>query len=318
MRYINPLIIIILSLVFSFSCTPPQDYRDRPEHFLMFEKNRFFIDPLVFLDKDSLKPRLDLYLAIPPENILFKKTGANGNYESKINIFVTITNSNNEQIIKKNYPLTSTFGENEMKRVSKELKFSFYSYFIEPGKYKLEIKIVDDIAKKEYFKAEELNVQNFDSQNIAFSDVMLLKNYSVNENGKKEITPLVTNNVFKLKDVYAFFEVYCKSDSGQSKEYIFKVKNNKGIYIKEETVELTLSYPSSKITQKIISQDEFMKHQPERMDFEDFSPDDKDFGILQLDIFDKSENKIVATKKFSLLPDKKHFPRKREDRPGMH
>jgi hypothetical protein len=318
MRYLSLIFLIFLSLVFSFSCTPPPDYRDRPEHFLMFEKNRFFIDPLVFFDKDSSKPRLDLYLAIPPENILFKKTGSNGNYESKINIFVTITDSNNEQIIKKNYALSSSFGEDEMKRVSKELKFYFYSYFIGAGKYKLEIKLVDDIAKKEYLKTEDLNVRDFDNQNIAFSDVMLLKNYSVNGNGTKEITPLVTNNVFRLKDVYAFFEVYCKNDSGQTKEYIFKIKNNKGIYIKEETVELNLLYPSSKITQKIISQDEFMKHQPEQMDFEDFSPDDKDFGILRLEIIDKSENKIIATKRFSVLPDKKHFPKKMGDRPGMH
>jgi hypothetical protein len=260
MKYLNPALILFFCTVFSFSCTPPQDYRDRPEHFLMFEKNRFFIDPLVFFDKDSSKPRLDLYLAVPPENILFKKTSTNGNYEARLNISVTITGSNNEQIIKKNYSSSSSYGEEEMKKVSKELKFFFYSYYLDAGKYKLEVKITDNNARKDYSKTEDLNVPDFNNQNIAFSDVMLLKNYSLNSDGTKEITPLVTNNIFKLKDVYAFFEVYCKNDSGQSKEYIFKIKNNKGTYIKEETVEFPLVSPSGKITQKILSRDEFIKH----------------------------------------------------------
>lgn len=303
------LIRFILYIVFAnsvfFSCMPPPDYRDRPDHFLLFEKDRFYIDPLVFRDNDSLTPRLDLYISIPSENIIYKKTSANGNYELSLNILVTVLNSDSDTLLRKLYDVSKLYSEKEMKRVSEEPEICFYSYPINPGKYKLDVKISDRNSKNVYTKKEELEVKDLYSDNFSVSSVMVLSGFNLNSDGTKEISPLISNNISRLNDVYIFFEAYSKSDSSLSKELVFKIKNSNGAIIKEESGEFTLENFTGKFFRKILSRNEIIKHKPDIRDFDEFDPDDKNFGILTLEIYDKQNNKLLASKKLSVLPDKK-------------
>jgi len=298
------LYIVFASSVF-FSCMPPPDYRDRPDHFLLFEKDRFYIDPLVFRDNDSLNPRLDLYISIPSENIIYKKTSANGNYELSLNILVTVLNSDSDTLLRKLYDVSKLYSEKEMKRVSEEPEICFYSYPINPGKYKLDVKISDRNSKNVYTKKEELEVKDLYSDNFSVSSVMVLSGFNLNPDGTKEISPLISNNISRLNDVYIFFEAYSKSDSSLSKELVFKIKNSNGAIIKEESGEFTLENFTGKFFRKILSRNEIIKHKPDIRDFDEFDPDDKNFGILTLEIYDKQNNKLLASKKLSVLPDKK-------------
>jgi hypothetical protein len=284
---------------------PPPDYRDRPDHFLLFEKDRFYIDPLVFRDNDSLNPRLDLYISIPSENIIYKKTSANGNYELSLNILVTVLNSDSDTLLRKLYDVSKLYSEKEMKRVSEEPEICFYSYPINPGKYKLDVKISDRNSKNVYTKKEELEVKDLYSDNFSVSSVMVLSGFNLNPDGTKEISPLISNNISRLNDVYIFFEAYSKSDSSLSKELVFKIKNSIGAIIKEESGEFTLENFTGKFFRKILSRNEIIKHKPDIRDFDEFDPDDKNFGNLTLEIYDKQSNKLLASKKLSVLPDKK-------------
>lgn len=301
-----------------FSCTPPPDMMDSPEYYFLYERDRFYADPLVFFDYDSLKPRMDLYLSIPSENILFKKNGVNGSYEMKLNVSVSLTGADSASSIAKNYDVSAAYSEEEMKKISKEPRYYFYSYYVNPGKYKLEIKISDNNSGKNYRKKNELDVKNFGAETYSCSDVMVLSNYSVNENGRKDITPLVTNNISKLSDVYLFFEVYSKNEIEITKEFIFKIKDSNGKYIKEESAEFIIADSVNKFFRNVISRNEFIKHKPGQNDFEEFDPEDRNFGTLLLEIWDKQENKIIATKKLSVLPERSQRPQKMRRDKGIH
>jgi len=316
MNHILKFLFVFLLTSAFYSCTPPQDFVNSPEHFLMFEKNRFYIDPVVFLDKDSLKPRLDLYICFPSDNILFKKTGANGNYEMKLNVSVSLLGIDSSVSVKKNYKVEALYSEDEMKRISKEPRFFYYSFFPEPGKYKLDVKMRDENAKREYKKFAYLNIENYASDNFSCSDIMVLSTYKENENGTKEISPLITNNISRLNDVYVFFEIYSKSDS-LTKQLVFKLKNPKGEYFKEEFSDYVTGKTSAKIFRKILSAAEIKKYIPGKKDFEDFDPDDKNFASLLLEIWDRQENKLLAVKRLSVLPEKTKIPPMMEKRGQM-
>jgi len=305
MKLFRFLFFIFFVCSFFFSCTPPPDYRDRPDHFLLFEKDRFYIDPLVFRDKDSLNARLDLYISIPPENVIYKKTSANGNYELSLNISVSVLRSDSDTLFGKVYDISKLYSENEMKRVSAEPGIYFYSYPLIPGKYKLAVKISDRNSKNVYIKKEEMEVKDLQSDNFFVSSVMVLSNFNINPDGTKEISPLISNNISRLNDVYVFFEAYSKSDSVITKELLFRIKDSKDKIIKEESGDFTLDNFTGKFFRKILTRNEFIKHKPDIREFDEFDPDDKNFGNLILEIYDKQNNKLLASKKLSVLPDKK-------------
>ncbi|MBI5402042.1 MAG: hypothetical protein HY959_01460 [Ignavibacteriae bacterium] len=318
MKRYNLFFSVFIFLMAFFSCTPPLDMMDSPEYYFLYERDRFYADPLVFYDYDSLKPRLDIYLSIPAENILFKKTGANGFYEMKLNISVSLTGTDSSASILKNYDVLASYTEGEMKKISRESRYYFYSYYVNPGKYRLEIKISDNNAGKYYRKKNDLTVKNFSSDAYSCSDVMVLSNYNVSENGRKDITPLVTNNISKLSDVNIFFEIYSGNETPASKELVFKIKDSKGKYIKEESADLVFADSVNKFFRNVLSRSEFIKHKPEQTDFEEFDPEDRNFGTLLLEIWDKRENKIIASKKLSVLPDRSQRPQKMRREQGIH
>lgn len=305
MNYVHKFLIIIISLLISFSCTPPSNFRDAPPQFAMFNENKFFVDPLLFYDIDSSKARLDLYFKLPVENIIFINNENNHKYESKIFISVALKNSNNVQILDNNYNVSSTYSEEEMKRISKEAQYYFYNYYLEPGKYKLDIKITDENTKTSFKKFFDLQVNDFVGKEISFSDLMILSNYIINEDGTKEITPLISNNIFALKEFFVFFEIYNRGGDSTTKEYVYKLKDDKDVVIKTDSVTYILSQIKNPETIKIFLKKEIENYNFEEPGFELFPPERNLFESFKIELVDKVNNEIVASKKLLFYPNKK-------------
>jgi|WetSurMetagenome_2_1015567.scaffolds.fasta_scaffold21978_3 hypothetical protein len=304
MNYSYKFLVIITSLFFSFSCTPPSNYKDMPSQHSMFNRDKFFVDPLVFYDTDSSKTRLDLYYKIPVEKIIFIKNEKNDKYESKLIISVILKNANNEQIFNNNYNVSSAFGEEEMKKNSKEAQYYFYNYYLEQGKFKLDIKITDENAKTNYKKSFDLQVKDFSSQKISFSDLMLLSHYRINEDSTKEITPLISNNIFALKEFFIFFEIYNAGGDSVTKEYVYKIKEENDVAIKEDSLTYLLTQHKNPKTIKISLENELKKYVFEESDFEFFPAEKKLFENFKIEIIDKANSEIVASKKLLFYPNK--------------
>ena len=157
----------------------------------MPRSDNFYFDPLVFYEPDSLKARLDLYIEIPAEKVLFKKNFNSGKYESSFSISVLITNSLSDKIINENYTKAPSFTEEEMKIVSKKSQFFLYNYYLQPGTYKIEIKLKDNYSNSEYPKSGNFIVKDIRASAVTVSDLMLLSKFNISDNGTKEITPLI-------------------------------------------------------------------------------------------------------------------------------
>ncbi|MCX6163282.1 MAG: hypothetical protein NTU73_00190 [Ignavibacteriae bacterium] len=316
MNFSHKFFIILIFLLFSFSCTPPSDYREFPQQSPLLKKEKFYIDPLIFYDSDSLKTRLDMYIEVPIENILYKKNINSGKYESKITLTINITNLNNENILAKTHNEYSAYSGEEMMKKSKESQYYFYNYFVEPGNYKIEIKIKDSNSKNEYKKSIDLFVKDFKSQEITFSDLMILSKYKINKDGTKEITPLINNNIFGLKEFFVFFEIYNENDNDITKEYVYKLKDNKDITIKEDVLIYSFTPFKNQKVENIFIVKELKKYLPEESDFDFYLFDNEKNIFFELEIIDKSSNEIVASKKLSFLP-KRLIP-EMQNKPRMH
>lgn len=291
--------------MFLLSCTPPSDYRElyvnREE-----EKDKFFASPLVFYDSDSSKPRLDLSVEIPISNISFQKNFQNQTYYSKIIITVNIKNSTGEIIISKSYSENSTYGYEEIKAKSKGSQYYFYNYFLYPGSYKVEVEINDDYARNINKKTFDVTVKDFGAQETTISDLMLLSKVNVNDDGTKDISPLIRDNVFGLKELFVFFEVYNFTGKEIPKEYSVKLKNNKGVVLKELMFSYNLSPGKNQKFESIFILADLRKQIPEdtKTDFREKT--NKEDLSFTLEVLDKSNNKTEAQKKLMFLPDKPH------------
>lgn len=309
MKSINKLSVLFIFgffvLSFLSSCSPPQSQTGYPDDFPAYKKEKFYFDPLVFFDSDSLKPRLDLYIELPTENMLFRMNNSSNKYESDISVTVHIENSVSNQEIIRVYDKFYSYSDEEMKKISKESHYLFFNYEIESGHYNLEIKIKDKYSGKEYTKYGDFTVKDFDSADIASSSIMVLSGYSVKDDGTNEITPLISNNIFGLREFFIFFELYNKNKSDVIKEYYYIITDKENNVIKEAPLIYTLSPGINKKIERIDIARDIKKFLPEEPDFDFFIFDNEANVNFNLELIDKSDNVLVSGKNLLFMPDKR-------------
>lgn len=301
----NSLINILLFfsfLMFFYSCSVPQQRGEYPMFHSPEKNNNFYTDAVVFCDSNSLNPRLDLFIEIPYKNIDFKKNINTGKFEFKIIKTIKIINTGNVNVIEKTYEDSAAYSNDEMIKKTKESQYYFYNYIIDPGNYKIDIKIKDKNSKEEHKKSFDFKVKDFKSSEISFSDLLILSKYKINEDGSKEITPLISNNIFGLKEFFVFCEIYNKSNDDIKKEYIYRLKDNNGVTVKEDAFNYNLSPFKNQKIENIFVLKELKKYLPEEPDFDFYLYDNEQNIFFDLDIIDKSSNEIVASKKLTFLP----------------
>jgi hypothetical protein len=189
-----------------------------------------------------------------------------------------------------------------MMKKSKESQYHLYNYFIEPGNYKLEIKISDKNSKNDFKKSMDISVKDFNSREISFSNLLVLSKYKLNEDGTKEITPLINNNLFGLKEFSVFFEIYNKNNSDITKEYVYKLKDNKNAVLKEDVLTYTLSPGKNQEVFNVFVAKELKKYFPEEPDFDFFLYDNDNNISFDFEIIDKSNSEITEAKKLNFIP----------------
>ena len=231
-------IILLFVMICVYSCSAPKSsLRDMSA----LNDEMFFAQPVVSYDADSNKAIIVLYLEVPIENLLFKMNYQSENYESQIKISVSITNQKDENILSESHDESSAYSEIEIKERIKESQYYIYKYYVEPGDYKVNIKMKDGNSDKEYLKSVDLSVKDFKSKDVTSSDLLVLSKFKVNQDGTKEITPLIRNNIFGLKDVHFFFEIYNNTDKEITKDFLTVLADSQGTLLKVDTLSYTLS-----------------------------------------------------------------------------
>jgi hypothetical protein len=286
-RKINILIgiifIVILIPSFAFS-----QFGDKRPPAMMGERNIVFIDPIVFYEKDSSKGRLDLYIEIPQKNLQFKYNPVSKKYESSFEYFVSISNSNINGL-DYSYSETISGTEEEMKKNTKSV-FRVKQYFLSPGIYKLKFVLKDYNSNNEYPENFEFAIKNNEGKNLVFSDIMLLSEYKINTDGKKEITPLISGIIRGLKELFFFFEINNNTDTVINNNYTYVIYDMEEEECGRGIFNCVLNPGLSRIFEKINLKNNIS-------------------GNFKINIFDKNSNAMVAQKIIKGLPEDTPFMR---------
>lgn len=266
------LVIIAFIPVFAFS-----QIIDKSLENVNLDKEYFYIDPLIFSTRDSLNARLDLYIELPLGNVQFKKNQVAGKYDAYIDYSIVIKNSRNEVVNSNFFSETMSNSEDEMKKISDKSVYAIKQFYLSPGNYNLFFVLKDKNNQKEYSKERSITVKDFKKGTINFSDMMLVSSYREDEEGKKEISPIINSNIGNLKDFYLFFEVYNRSSSTVEAVYYYKVLDEKNKVLLEGTYNY---YLDSGVTKKV-----------ERINTNLFL-----LGNYKLEITDKMSNELMASR----------------------
>ncbi|MDD5362361.1 MAG: hypothetical protein PHN88_09525 [Ignavibacteria bacterium] len=269
-----------------------------------FDRGTYYVDPLVFYDIDSLKPRLDAFVELPKDNLLYTKKS--GTYTNSYEISLTLKDSKENVVFVKKYNETTTYTESDFKAEHKKSVFYLHNYCLNPGNYKLETVLKDITAGKEYPKTNEITVKDFTNRTVTFSDIMLLAEFSTTSEGQKEITPLISNNIFGHPKFHIFFEAYNNTAAAAYGVYVYKVTDHNDDVIKQGVLNYALYDKKTGMFENIIIGNPFGEmFSPEDPDIKEISK--KEFGQCKITITDKSTGEIMTEKKIFFIPGKLPF-----------
>ncbi len=241
-------------------------------------KQLFFIDPMVFYSKEKSKARLDVYMEIPLENLQFKRNYTSKKYDADISYTVLIKNFAGEVVENETMTDFVSTSKEEQKGLEGSAKFIVREYYLNPGKYDLEVTLSDANTKKELVLKDKIEVVDFVNERISFSNIMLISNMS-NENGKKVITPLVNRNVDNLKEFYVFFEVYNARNEDVVNNFSYEITDKQENVVERGNFTYTLLPGINKCFEKIKSNNLV-------------------YGDYILDVKDNATGELLAEKKF--------------------
>lgn len=241
-------------------------------------KQLFFVDPMVFYSKEKSKARLDVYMEIPLENLQFKKNYNSKMYDANVSYTIVIKNFAGEVVENETMTDYVSTSKEEQKGLEGSSKFIVREFYLNPGKYEMNVTLSDINTKRELTLKNKIDVVDFVNERISFSNIMLISNMST-DNGKKVITPLVNGNVDNLKEFYVFFEVYNAKNDNVINSYSFQITDMKENVVERGNLTYTLAPGINKCFEKIKASNLV-------------------YGNYVLDVKDNATGELLAEKKF--------------------
>jgi GWxTD domain-containing protein len=240
-------------------------------------RDAFYADPLVFYPEDSAMGRLDLYIEIPLENLMFKKNNATDHFDAAVEYNVTVKNSSDEVKINQTYDETISTTKSEQKILNERSASSLKIFFLPSGNYKMIFTFRDKNNNNETTRNYSITVKSPLVQNLLISDILFLSEYKEIVNGEKEIVPLISGNVGMLNSFYLFYEVRNNGTDTLTKAYKVKFTDDKDKFVFDTTFYLTLQPGKNNIVNKITNDKYYV-------------------GSYKLGIYDGSE--LIGSKSF--------------------
>lgn len=286
------IILLLAGLVLISSCVSQKGaYRDMGR----MRAEMFYADADVYYNQDSNKSETVMYIELPVENLLYQINYKNNLYESPVTFTINIVSQSDSDVVRKVYNEFSSYTEKELKDKMKQSLYFVYKYFIPSGKYKAKIKIKDENSENEFTKSFDLTVNDFTVKNITVSDMLILKKYVVNENGTKDITPLIKNNIFGENDLHLFFEIYNNTGNDLAAAYIIKLSDEKHKTVWQDSVSYNLKPGRNREVEKIYVPDNLFKNGKS-------DKSEKNSAKYKIELIDKSTNETVTSKNLKSIP----------------
>ncbi|HEY3252292.1 MAG TPA: GWxTD domain-containing protein [Ignavibacteria bacterium] len=168
----------------------------------------FNLDVLNFYSPEGTKSRVDLYVEVPLGNLEFKRSKTDKSmYISKFDLNIDVKDKDGKLVYNNLSKEEVTTQETGQQYLSHNSQILTRNLFLAPGEYDIKVSIDEKSTQKFAETKRTIKVEDFASQPLSISDVMVVSQMSESA-GKKTITPDVARNVGTIDTFYLFYYVY--------------------------------------------------------------------------------------------------------------
>lgn len=197
----------------------------------------FFIDLASYQSQDSGKSKIDVFIKIPYSNVQFLKN--NIGYKAKYSIIVSFYDDDDELKIEKLWYETIETENFKQTQSRRSFNFSYKSFVIEPGEYKIVCKLEDTESRKYSEFEQEIEVRKFVDP-IEVSDLIILSEFIETKDGLK-IIPNISNQVTSKDSTISFFyEIYTTEPKTVKLNYSIKDNEEELKHAFEKEIKLSI------------------------------------------------------------------------------
>lgn len=241
-------LIIYISLFFIATCLFSQS-NDREN--LSYA---IFFDAILFQGDSLDNARLDMFVAVPYQSLSFLRSDK-GVFFAKYQISLKCYDQNDDLLEEKIIDRTVQTKEyDDVQGLNANFDPSLFSFFLQEGRYRVNLTITDQITKTKYERNREISAVNFSKYRFALSGLMIVSDI-IDADGNASITPFLSDNISNLENgFFVFFEAY-NNEKSQNIDFIYELWNDSKIievgnrvtkFVEKGTNQVYLRIPSPK------------------------------------------------------------------------
>ncbi len=185
-------------------------------------KKMFDFEALNFYSAEGTKSRVDIYIEIPLGNFEFKRSKDDkSKFVTSFDLTIDVKDQNGSSAYNNVSKEDLVTTETKQEYLQENSQIIAKNLFLTPGKYKMKLSVYENSTKRHSEIEKDIVVRDFLADPFSISDVMLVSKIT-ETNGRKYITPSVSNEVGSLDTFNLFFYVY-KNNTDQTIDITCKV-----------------------------------------------------------------------------------------------
>jgi GWxTD domain-containing protein len=188
----------------------------------------FDVDAISFMSDSTNASRLDIYVAIPYEQLSFVKKGES--FTASYEMTIAITDSSNALVNERLWTREISVPSFEQSVASGASNIEQRIMVLSPGRYRIAVICRDLESRLTRRVYKQLLIPDYRKPGLQLSDIMLIAKLAEKEDGKKTIKPSISANVVDIPaPLHIFFEAYNFStpDTLHFITTVFNAKNEK-------------------------------------------------------------------------------------------
>jgi len=213
-----------------------------------------YFDAILFRGDSSENARLDMFVVVPYQTLSFLRS-ERGVFFAKFQISLKCFDQNGNLLEEKTLDRTVQTNQYEDSQgLNANFDESIHSFYLQEGRYRINLTITDLITKNKIEKNREISVINYSKYRFSLSGMMLVSDI-IETDGNSSITPFLSDNISNLENgFFVFFEAY-NNEQARNIDFVYElwsdsklieVGNKVTRFLEKGTNQVYLKIPSPK------------------------------------------------------------------------
>lgn len=213
-----PKIIVYISLILIlFSCIIYAQTSEKEDAL-----NVVYFDAILFRGDSSENARLDMFVAIPFQTLSFLRSDRGiffAKYQISLKCFDISGNLLEEKILDRT---VQTNDYDDSQGLNANFDKSIHSFYLQEGRYRINLTITDLITKNKIEKNREISVINYSKYRFSLSGLMIVSDI-IEADENASITPFLSDNISNLENgFFLFFEAY-NNEQARNVDFVYEL-----------------------------------------------------------------------------------------------